>query len=667
MARPATCQWTGATRRRDNPAIDASTAPNLPDVTDRESPFATDAARPPRQLVSTSAARAPLKVTLAIALAQGAALYLLTLAQINGAWPSGQPIWNLPLWTLAVAWPVLLHLSIDAGNARRTIAGASLFATLLVAVAAYTGWHMSPSDAFVTESIVAVFLITSTVACFKALMYLQPLAARRPVVYAELFANSWRNFLVAGLSAVMAGGIYVVLMLWASLLDVIGIRFFIELFQQVWFAFPTIAISFGLGVFIFRGLARVIDGLTGLLEGLMRLLLPLLIAMLAIFLAALPFTGLEALWAVGSGTALLMALNGLALFFLNAVYQTGRGVPYPAVVHRLVYGGAVLLPVVSALALYGLSLRIAQYGWTVERCWALAVCVILALFSCGYAGSILRLRDAWPRNLAFVNRSMGLAILALVLLANSPLLDFRQISLESQQRRVDSGEIELGEFDFYYAREFLGRPAYLWTQELLEQYGDSDPELAELIRDAEPAWIRAARIETRDIWDEMIYRPALFEVPDDLRAAIDALGLPPALVTRAGNIPRNPALIEADLTDDGVMEYALVYDEFQAWAFQRRGDAWQALALEFVRARPSGRLAGITIETRGLPGVGGPPIVVASPGAIGPDGVPTGAPVTAGGPDTLQTTLSEGAVETVDPEFRDLRIGELTLRVVEAP
>jgi len=129
----------------------------------RSEKVAADPSRPPRQLVSTSTARAPLKITLGIALAQGAALYLLTLAQINGAWPSGDPVWNLPLWTLAVAWPVLLHLSIDAANARRTIAGASLFASMLVAVAVYTGWQMSPRGAFPSESSGAVFLNTSTV------------------------------------------------------------------------------------------------------------------------------------------------------------------------------------------------------------------------------------------------------------------------------------------------------------------------------------------------------------------------------------------------------------------------------------------------------------------------------------------------------------------------
>ena len=583
--------------------------------------------------VSLSSTRAPLKLMLAISLAQGVALYLLALARTHDVWPSGQPVWELPLWTLAVAWPVLLLLAMESAHLRRAVAGASVFASVLALVALYTGWQLSPEGEFPSESIIAVFAITTAVASFKALMYLQPLAARRPVSYATLFANSWRNFLTAGLSAVMAGATYLVLTLWAALLNVIGIDFFLEIFREMWFAFPAIAVAFGLGVYIFRGLSRLIDGLTGLLEGLMRLLLPLLVAMLAVFLAALPFTGLEPLWDVGSGTALLMALNGLALFFLNAVYQTGRDEPYPAIVHRLVYGGAVLLPIVSGLALYGLSLRIAQYGWTVERCWALAVCVGLALFSCGYAGSILRLRDAWPRNLAFVNRSMGLAILALMLLVNSPLLDFRQISLASQQQRVDSGEIELSDFDFWYAREFLGRPAWLWMQGLIEQYEGADPALAALIANPRPPWRQAAGGDSSAIWERMVYRPAPFDVPDGVRAEIDTLVESiPVLSGRAGTRADPALLVEVDLNGDAVMEYVFVAETFLARAFQRRDGEWQAVQLQFVDARSRARVAD-------------------------PDG--------SRDRDAFMSNLTEGSLESLDAEFRDLRIGDLVLRVVE--
>ena len=65
----------------------------------------------------------------------------------------------------------------------------------------------------------------------------------------------------------------------------------------------------------------------------MRLLLPLVLAVVAAFLVALPFTGLAPLWGTGNGTALLMALNALALFFVNAAYQTGEKSPYPPSIH----------------------------------------------------------------------------------------------------------------------------------------------------------------------------------------------------------------------------------------------------------------------------------------------------------------------------------------------
>ena len=151
----------------------------------------------------------------------------------------------------------------------------------------------------------------------------------------------------------------------------------------------------------------------------------MIVAVVVIFLAALPFTGLQPLWETGNGTALLIGMNIFALFFANAVYQPGRRPPYPAIVHRLLYAGTSLLPIISMLALYGMYLRIAQYGWTVERCWALVICILLALFSAGYSLGIVRRRDDWPETLGRVNVLMGSTIVALMLLVNTPLLDFR--------------------------------------------------------------------------------------------------------------------------------------------------------------------------------------------------------------------------------------------------
>ena len=554
----------------------------------------------------------PRNLMLLIALAQGIALLLLWRALTNETWPARQPAINFPLWTVTVAFPGLLLLSLESGRVIRTLSRVSLFCAVLVLSALYIGWQASPFDEFPVESLLFVYVVTMGIACFKALMYLQHYVADAPITYRTLFRYSWRNFLVVALGAALVWGVTIILFLWGALFQAIGIDFFADLFAEDWFLFPVLAVAFGLGVLIFRHLATVIDSITSLLEGLIRLLFPLIVAVVAIFLAALPFTGLQPLWETGNGTALLMWMNAFALFFANAVYQPGRRPPYPAIVHRLLYGGTCLLPIVSMLALYGLYLRIAQYGWTVERCWALVVCLLLALFSAGYALGIVRRRVDWPETLGRVNVVMGWVIVALMLLVNTPLLDFRSISLASQFARVERGEIEIHDFDFFYARQRLARPAWLRMQALLDEVGDSDPRLAELIREPRPS--RTPVADVADLWEGMVYRPEPFDVPEDLRQSIES--------SYAAHY-EFVVLVAVDLNQDQTLEYVLIgsaeFGALRAEGFYRQGDEWLSLNLT--------RDVSVSSEI------------------------------------DIELTLQSGEIETIPPEFQVLRIGELEFNV----
>ena len=552
----------------------------------------------------------PRNLMLPIALAQGIALLLLWRALTNETWPAQQPAVNFPLWTIAIVLPALLLLSLESGRAVRTVRYVGLFCAVLVLPAVYIGWQASPFDEFPFESLLFVYIVTMGIACFKALMYLQLQIADAPIAYRTLFRYSWRNFLVVALTAPLVWGVALILFLWGALFQAIGIDFFADLFARDWFLFPVLAVAFGLGVLIFRHLATVIDGVTSLLEGLIRLLFPLIVAVFVIFLAALPFTGLQPLWETGNGTALLMGMNIFALFFANAVYQPGRRPPYPAIVHRLLYAGTSLLPIISMLALYGLYLRIAQYGWTVERCWALVICLLLALFSAGYSLGIVRRRDDWPETLGRVNVIMGWAIVALMLLVNTPLLDFRSISLASQFARVERGEIEIHDFDFYYARQHLARPAWLRMQAMLVEVEDSDPRLAELVREPRPSRIPVA--DAADLWERLVYRPEPFDVPEDLRPFIESSYAAPY---------DNLVLVAVDLNQDQTLEYVLIgtseFDVLWAEGFYRQDDEWLPLN---VRRNVFGSSDA-----------------------------------------EIEMSLQSGAIEAVPPEFQDLRIGEVEL------
>ena len=76
-----------------------------------------------------------------------------------------------------------------------------------------------------------------------------------------------------------------------------------------------------------------------------------------------------------------------------------------------------LLPL-AAVALYGLGLRVGQYGWTIPRVWALYCGGLLALYALGYAAA---LRPAgFYGTLATTNLVAAFATLVLLALVHTP-------------------------------------------------------------------------------------------------------------------------------------------------------------------------------------------------------------------------------------------------------
>lgn len=555
----------------------------------------------------------PTRLLLGVSLAQGLCLYLLYASVEAQRWPSKAPVYSYPLWTLAVLAPLLLLLSATRANLVATAKNTAAFCVVLTLLAVYTGWQARPFGQFPLGSLTFAYMVTVSIASFKALMYLQQRADGAALSYPALFTHSWRNFLTGVFAAVFTLIFWLILLLWGELFLVIGIDFFDELFEKDWFIIPAASVAFGIGVLLLRKLTRIIDNITVLLRDLTKLLLPLVLGVAVIFLAALAFTGLNLLWETGNGTALLLWLLALTLFFINAVYQDGRGAaPYPLLLHRLVYLAVCATPALSGLACYGLLLRIQQYGWSVERCWACVVWLLLSLFSLGYVLSIARRRDAWTHGLARVNVAMGLVVLGIALAANTPLLDFRKISLASQQGRVDSGEIELADFDFWYARHYLARPAYLALQAMKAEIGDSDPGLLAAIDNPQRRSAGPEPIDADELWRRMVYRPARFDLPVEVRR----------LIIESNTQFRfefEPVLIATDLNEDGASEYVLLIVE---------PDAQRLRSAQFYH-RVEGRW---------------------QKGSLAPD------------KDALTAQLREGEIALRDPEYKDLSVGGVILR-----
>lgn len=412
-----------------------------------------------------------------IALVQGLLLFILHQALNLGFWPSGNYPLLFSFYTLVVAAPSLLLLSINAENNKGLYQYVALFSVVLAGLAFYMGSQGADVGYANHSNLIIPMVATFLVASFKGLMYMQHWALQQPLSYPRLFQLSWRNFLCLALALLFTLCCWGVLMLWAGLFNSVGISFFYDMFTQPWFYYPVLAMANGFGLVLFRQQSSVIDTITRIQQALMKYLLLALVFVSTLFLLVLPVTGLAPLWESG-GSSLILMMQGLMLFFLNCVYQDDpEQRPYGIVLHRLIYIGLALLPIYSLISFYGLYLRIEQYGWSVDRCWAALLTTVFFLFSMAYLWGIVSRRDNWLHTLSWANIRMGMVVMVLALVINSPLLDFRKISTSSQIQRFLASDQQPDKLDVRYFRSNLARPGQEALKQLKVKFADTNPAL----------------------------------------------------------------------------------------------------------------------------------------------------------------------------------------------
>ncbi|MEM9103094.1 MAG: hypothetical protein AAGB12_12300 [Pseudomonadota bacterium] len=420
----------------------------------------------------------PVAFMLIVAFLQGVILLFLHQSFNYDYWPHKSPQWFLPLFNIALIWPTLLLLSITIENIKTLlmwVSGYTLFTCLL---GYYIGYQGLPIDEVtLNDNLLFPYFVTLAIASFKALLYIQHFLSGKALSYTALFAWSWRNFLTLGLALLMTGGFGLILILWAQLFKAIDIDFYANLFEQANFLYPCLAIVNGIGIVLFRNLSHVIDTITRLQQTLFKFLLIVLAFMSLLFLMALPMAGMNKLWDSG-GSYLILWMQALLLFFINAVYQDDvKSRPYSLWLHRFIAFTVILLPIYSVISFYGMYLRVEQYGWSLTRCWGFFIWALLAIFPLGYLQGIIKYKDHWITQLSRINVIMGIVVIVAALLVNSPLLDFRKFVVSSQLARLEDQIITIDELDLNYFQKALARPGYLALLELKQQYEDLDEKI----------------------------------------------------------------------------------------------------------------------------------------------------------------------------------------------
>ena len=398
-----------------------------------------------------------------LAVLQGGLMYLAQKGHDAGWWPFAELAGRVCWYTLVLAVPTMMALSVvrlrDARFWQHAIGATVVFAVL----AAWASWNATGGPGIKAGSVLGPFGASLAVGLFVALPWLQCRLAhghwRAP--YPCLFEHAWQNTLTLALAALFTGICWLVLWLWGALFALVKIDFFRELFREDAFIYLATGAMAGLGVLIGRTQHRAVQVARQILFAIFTGLLPLLAFIAVLFVASLPFTGLAPLWEMRSAASTLVAVVALLVAFTNSVLQDGQGErPYPGWLRRLVDAGLVLLPVYALLALYALWLRIHQYGWTTERFWAVLLAVVVCGYAFGYAWATLRNRSGWLGAIRPVNRVMSLVVVALAILANTPLLDAQRIAVASQLQRLADGRIDAEDFDLAWLRHDSGRRGY---------------------------------------------------------------------------------------------------------------------------------------------------------------------------------------------------------------
>jgi hypothetical protein len=390
---------------------------------------------------------------LGVGLAQGGLLYWLVRAARLHVWPAGAPSLYVPLLLIALFIPLMKISALGNLRTWTLIIWTSLATLILAGLGLHDVLRAEDGNGDKTDPSFPL-LIFSAAGLFIAHALVTAGDQDRKLIasYGRYFDAAWKHIIQVALAIAFIGVFWLLYSLATSLFELIGVHLLERLREKPWFFIPvsTMVTSFALHITDVN--AGIVRGLRNLGLTLLSWLLVMMTALIGAFLLALPFTGLSVLWAQQSATGLLLCAAASLVILINAAYQDGSSdQPLPGLMR---YAGLVavgaLLPL-TALAGYGLWLRIGPYGLTPDRVIASACLLVASAYALGYAISFRR-PHAWLSSLPRTNLWVSGLILALLLALFTPLADPAHLAVHDQIARLDVGKIAPDKFDYDFLR-----------------------------------------------------------------------------------------------------------------------------------------------------------------------------------------------------------------------
>ena len=338
-----------------------------------------------------------------------------------------------------------------------------LFMTLLLF--GLTFWFVdqgySKTDYFTPFFIIA--LIQITVICTA---FIQSWRPQKPhFVYRDLFENAWNNHFFLIFSGLLTAGFLLVLGLGTSLFESIGFK---QISRIIWSKEITpviVATLVGTGIGISREHDALIFKIRSVFFAIFRVMAYLTAAIVILFTLSLPFS-VSTLFDNRNTSLILLSIVAISILLLNTLVDHNDDEQQKDSAakqqlspwrNRIFSLQIILLPFLSVLSVYAISLRISQYGLMPKRVIAIAVAILLSIYSAVYLYQLLTRKGKWALGLARVNPLLAVLWVVMLIVMASPLLDPVRLSVNNQVSRLQSEKLSVAAFDFKALKYRLGK------------------------------------------------------------------------------------------------------------------------------------------------------------------------------------------------------------------
>lgn len=399
-------------------------------------------------VVGPSFARKITLTRIGIGLLQGITLYFLYQALKE----KPDPYVLFPCFWLALFIPVI-GISSVGHLSKRQISIWLMTLTLITGLLAfYSIWHLSEKD-FLSFHLIMVYPIALYIA--HASVLAGAFDKSYIASYPTYFEIAWKLLIQLKFSLLFVGALFALLFLGSKLFLLVKLHFLRNLLAESWFVMPTMTLAFAYAWHITDVKPAIIRGIRTLLLTLLSWILPIAVLLVTGFLLSLVWTGLNNLWETRHATPILLSIAIVLILLINATFQNGIMSAARITQISAKIAACLLLPI-AAIAIYSLSMRIAQYGWTDDRVTATAMLLITSCYAIGYFWAACQ-RSMTLQRVAKVNIINALIVLVVALAVLSPIADPKRISVNSQMHRLLTGKISANEFDFDYLKFDGGR------------------------------------------------------------------------------------------------------------------------------------------------------------------------------------------------------------------